>query len=106
MINILSKNESKKNTDAYSMNVVKEMLQNVMANRNKILKKMEIEHVELYHDIDTAFGSARCNTKASKLIHAEMSQQSWWLLFSPPHKSTSEQRNRSIFYLIELQTLI
>mmetsp|Transcript_27544 Transcript_27544/g.45185 ORF Transcript_27544/g.45185 Transcript_27544/m.45185 type:complete len:139 (-) Transcript_27544:154-570(-) len=84
MINILSKNDSKKNTDAYPMNVVKEMLQNVIANRNKILEKVGIERAELYNDMEAALSRAKCNTKSSKLTHAEGLVDVWLVLKNIP----------------------
>ena len=84
MINILSKNDSKKNTDAYSMNVVKEMLQNVIANRNKILEKVGIERADLYDDMEAAFSRAKCNTKSSKFTHAEGLVDIWLVLKNIP----------------------
>ena len=70
MINLLSKNDSKHSTNVFSKDVVREMLETVKKNRNKILEKVGIEAAEFYDDMELQIDNAKCNTKSTKLIHA------------------------------------
>ena len=80
MVSLLSKNDSKKNTEGYSSTMVKGILQVIMNNKAKILSTVQMDQPKNYDRMVAALEGAKCNTKTSKIVHAE-GLVDIWLVF-------------------------